>query len=208
VPTIYNAVTTPPFVAICTALAHKITAWEGHSTQRSNDRSLLLKILPVHSIVAFYALILSAFVYIPFGEELMTFFHMMLFETRSSASSTGGRTRIDTIKSWRLAVNDVPRTTPRTRLADQMFSFTLILQVFPLLMEILLPFVVRFINTKLATPTSGAAGDARNRNAVAKGAEDEALISTVLTEASLPGHRLYSGSILMSLQSTMCSLLN
>lgn len=195
IPTVYNVITTPPFVAVYSAISDKITSWEGHTTQRAHDFSLLVKLLPINGIVAFYALILSAVIYIPYGDELMSFLHLTLFQQPSPphAADAGSAPRPSLVSgTWRRSVNRLPPTTPKTRLAEQMFSFTLVLQLFPIILEILMPFVVRFAATHLMKRGSTGArhivqGDKKGGSA---STEDE-LVDTVVFESSLPPHRFF-----------------
>jgi len=190
--------TTPPFVGVYSVISDKMTSWESHATQRAHDFSLLVKLLPINGIVAFYALILSAGVYIPFGDELMTFFHLSLFEQSPPEQGGGpGSTPESSFLSgnWRRSVHQPPATTPKTRLAEQMFSFTLVLQLFPIALETLVPFVVRFATTRSAN--GGRANASKTRQSIQgsekaslAGKEDE-LVDRVTLESSLPSHRFF-----------------
>ncbi|KAF8310365.1 hypothetical protein DL93DRAFT_1649104 [Clavulina sp. PMI_390] len=194
VPTVYNILTTPPFVAIFTMIANKVTTWEGHSTQRGHETSLLFKLLPINATVAFYALILSAGVYIPFGDELMSFFHLAIFP--SSGSEEKATTSY--LTAWWKSIPAPPPTTPATRLSEQMFSFTLVLQLIPLLMEILVPFVIRFVTAKLAEMNSK-----KDTSVVVKSEGNSAnaeLVDRVVYEAGLPTHRFFEDYLTIVLQ--------
>jgi anoctamin-10 len=187
--------TTPPFVGIYSAISDKITSWEGHATQRAHDFSLLVKLLPINSIVAFYALILSAVVYIPYGDELMAFFHLTLFQQPPPPHDGNASEPSRVPGTWRRSVSQLPSTTPKTRLAEQMFSFTLVLQLFPIALEILMPFVVRFVTTRL---TKNSSADAPQTKRIIRGGEKESsaskedeLVDTVVFESSLPPHRFF-----------------
>lgn len=187
--------TTPPFVSVYGIVSDKMTSWEGHPTQRAHDFSLLVKLLPVNGAVAFYALVLSAGVYIPYGNELMKFFHLTLFEQPSSEHDTkhsGSAGSPLPINSWRRSVHEPPPTTPKTRLAEQMFSLTLVLQLFPIALEVLLPFVIRFFNTRLGKSSRpGASRSAHTGSEATSGGKEDELVGRAVFESSLPSHRFF-----------------
>lgn len=72
-----------------------------------------------------------------------------------------------------------------------MFSFTLVLQLVPLAMEILVPFAIRYVTARLAarnekTTTPGAKAELDQ-----VGSAEQQLIETAVYEAGLPPHRFF-----------------
>ncbi|PCH36279.1 DUF590-domain-containing protein [Wolfiporia cocos MD-104 SS10] len=72
-PTIIVSVAVPRFLKIYHSYAVAFTDWENHGHQSSHDSSLTLKTFSLSAIVEYLGLALSAFVYVPFGEGVMTF---------------------------------------------------------------------------------------------------------------------------------------
>src|SRR6266478_5044568 len=70
-PTILFAALVPRLLAIYHTLAARFTKWENHAHQSSHKYALTIKTFALSAIVSYLGLGLSAFVYVPFGEELM-----------------------------------------------------------------------------------------------------------------------------------------
>ena len=54
------------------SIATRLTIWENHTHQSTYNTSLMLKTFVLAGYVAYLGLGLSAFVYVPFGEEVMS----------------------------------------------------------------------------------------------------------------------------------------
>ena len=148
-----------------------LTSWENHGSQSTHDAYLILKVVPVVAMVAFYALILSAGIYIPFGDELMHFFH--LFYNGHSADLSGNAS--------------IPQTTPYTRLQEQLFSFTFVLQLAPLLAELAIPLALRWLKkTKASSPTRGPSSSGGEGEHAAN-----EFLARISDEEALPEHRFF-----------------
>lgn len=123
----------------------------------------------------------------------MAFIRLFFFESTTSEGGNG--------RTFRRAVKETPRTTPHTRLSDQMFSFTLVLQLIPLIVEIGAPFAVKFVKAKLSerkekeAEKNGKGGDGRaprEKDFVVQGGDESApMVKKVLDEAALPEHRFF-----------------
>lgn len=163
----------PRVLSIYQTYAVRLTNWENHAHQSTHDSSLTIKTFSLSAIVAYLGLALSAFVYVPFGEEVMTFVQVYLFH-RDTAS------RESSVKSWTSTVlstlganptaslageklKDVGNQTAKklwetdngnarsklnpSRLRDQMFAFTVTNQVVNTFLEIGLPFILRAVES-------------------------------------------------------------
>ncbi|KAI0918035.1 hypothetical protein AcW1_007015 [Taiwanofungus camphoratus] len=86
-PTVVVSVIVPRFLKIYHSYAVSFTNWEDHGHQSTHDASLTIKSFSLSAIVAYLGLALSAFVYVPFGEEVMTFVQNLL-ERDSSVSAS------------------------------------------------------------------------------------------------------------------------
>jgi anoctamin-10 len=114
-PTILFTAFIPQLLGLYNKSAIKLTNWENHFRQSSYDYSLTIKTFALSGLVAYSSLALTAFLYIPYHEQVMTLIHTTIFSfklfPRASefveASITTGRFEIDP-----------------NRLQDQMFAFT------------------------------------------------------------------------------------
>ena len=61
----------------------RFTNWEQHSHQSTHDASLTIKTFSLAALVSYGGLALSAFVYVPFGEEVMSFVQLYLFHAQT-----------------------------------------------------------------------------------------------------------------------------
>ena len=130
-------------------------------------------------MVAFFALFLSAGLYIPFGEELMHFFHLAVFSKAGSAGETFHTTG-GTIPPVEGGLNvPLPKTTPHTRLSEQLFSFAFVLQLAPLVAESIIPFALRWYARR-----------GKEKKPSEDGKDDE-VVERVAFEASLPEHNVF-----------------
>jgi anoctamin-10 len=71
IPTAILATCVPQVMAAWQATAAALTSWENHYSQRTHSSSMTLKMFGLQAIVTYGALTLSAFVYLPFGQDIM-----------------------------------------------------------------------------------------------------------------------------------------
>ncbi|KAI0793794.1 DUF590-domain-containing protein [Fomes fomentarius] len=185
-PTILFTALVPRLLSIYHSYAVSFTNWENHGHQSTHDASLTVKTFSLSAIVAYLGIALSAFVYVPFGEEVMTLVQSYLFHGDSTAKtwfdsilsalpsnvtasfnsttpSKGANTTTTNRTFWeRDSLNARTKLNPK-RLQDQMFAFTVTNQVVNTFLEIGLPFVLRAIASirsgkglSLAAPAAGA----------------------------------------------------
>lgn len=181
-PTILFTALVPRLLSIYHSYAVSFTNWENHGHQSTHDASLTVKTFSLSAIVAYLGIALSAFVYVPFGEEVMTLVQYYLFHGDSPAKTwlgsvlsalpgnvTAPFNGTDTVKGnttttfWeRDSLNARTKLNPK-RLQDQMFAFTVTNQVVNTFLEIGLPFVLRAVASvrsgkglSLAAPAAGA----------------------------------------------------
>ncbi|KZT70878.1 DUF590-domain-containing protein [Daedalea quercina L-15889] len=170
-PTIIVSVVVPRFLSIYHSYAVAFTNWENHGHQSSHDASLTLKSFALAGFVDYLGLALSAFVYVPFGEETMALVqHMIEKEPAASmkitsslysalpsratakfasasanaaraANSTKGKAR----SFWEMDVMSARKKLSPTRLQDQMFAITVTNQAVNAFLEIGLPYVLRAV---------------------------------------------------------------
>lgn len=184
-PTILFTALVPRLLSIYHSYAVSFTNWENHGHQSTHDASLTVKTFSLSAIVAYLGIALSAFVYMPFGEEVMTLVQSYIFHGDSTAKtwfdsflsalpsnvtasfnsttpSKGANTTTTNRTFWeRDSLNARTKLNPK-RLQDQMFAFTVTNQVVNTFLEIGLPFVLRAIASirsgkglSLAAPAAG-----------------------------------------------------
>ncbi|EIN09636.1 DUF590-domain-containing protein [Punctularia strigosozonata HHB-11173 SS5] len=169
-PTVLFVALVPRVLGLYHALAARFTQWENHAHQSTHQASLTLKTFSLSAIVAYLGLALSAFVYVPFGGEVMGHVHTYLFhkahEPASSATHAAAsayasvaqgepqNVAFNTTRSAKDALDhglweaDAVRARGKlnpSRLQDQMFAYMVTNQVINLFLEVGLPFVMRFV---------------------------------------------------------------
>jgi anoctamin-10 len=170
-PTILFMALVPRLMGLYQKAAIKLTHWEDHAHQSTHEASLTLKTFSLSAVVAYLGLILSAFVYVPFGGDVMARVQTFLFHhtehpvaagTHQAAKgyATIAATVLNTTAMnatgpasdghkplnrglWEAdALNARARLNP-ARLQDQMFAFMVTNQAINIFLEVGLPFVLR-----------------------------------------------------------------
>jgi len=188
-PTILFVVLLPKFLAAYHSIAVRLTNWENHAVQSTYNASLTLKTFALGAIVAYLALGLSAFVYVPFGEDVMLWVQTWLFSGFNAPGSIGAAVHDllnGTIAAFRVKHPDVQGAGPEkprilwdidttnvrgklnpSRLREQMFAYAVTNQVVNSFLEIGLPFILRwaagFMNKKGQPSHSRATGSPDSR---------------------------------------------
>lgn len=164
----------PRLLAIYHGYAVRFTDWENHGHQSTHDASLTIKTFSLSAIVAYGGLALSAFVYVPFGEEVMTFVQLYLFHQESpiharaktwattvlsslSSASPTAETVVDSAEKvynatsakhlWDMDHGSARSKLDPSRLQNQMFAVTVTNQVVNTFLEIGLPYITRAVDS-------------------------------------------------------------
>lgn len=164
----------PRLLAVYHHYAEWLTNWENHPLQSAHEASLTLKTFALSAIVAYLGLVLSAFVYVPFGDFIMAHVQQSLFA--SSAVLGAGAFKLANGTMFRKAQMDEKvstssaqsiwesgaKKTNATRLQSQMYAFTVTNQVIGAFLEVGLPWIQGKVNAfrsggknKLASSLSG-----------------------------------------------------
>ncbi|WFD48595.1 hypothetical protein GLX27_003265 [Malassezia furfur] len=187
VPTILFSTCIPALQAAWQAVARLLTDYENHATVRSYNASLTLKIFGLQSLVAYGGLVLTAYVYIPFGERLM----QALF-------ARGYLTRAFQLLS-RQPHFQMPAqlhfTVHPARLHDQLFALCVTGQVMNTVSEVLVPIVLRALVRWKARAAAYWAGRRRTRSAhrvsFASDQAERTFLQRVGAEFALPTYDLF-----------------
>ncbi|KAG8790483.1 hypothetical protein FRC12_011757 [Ceratobasidium sp. 428] len=146
VPTIIFVTVIPRIMAVYTTSASGLTHWENHAHESSFNRSLTLKTFALSSVVAFLGLFLTAFVYVPFGPDVMRWVNTAIFESGhpdvADAAHDAG------VKP--LSSPDIQAKINPGRLHSQMFAYTVTNQAINFFLETGLPFIMRAVSKATA----------------------------------------------------------
>ena len=88
---------------------------------------------------------LSAFVYVPFGQQIMAFVHLQL-DPRPGLNETVEATK-DAASAgiWQHDIGDITTSINSTRLQSQMYAYTVTNQIVGTFLEVGLPYIMRFL---------------------------------------------------------------
>jgi hypothetical protein len=146
----------PNFLGVYQKYATRLTNLENHKHQSTYDYSLTIKQFALSAIVAYLGLTLSAFIYMPFGQQIMTYVHMQLSaqpglsETAKAAKDAAASAGI-----WQHDIGNITTSINTMRLQNQMYTYTVTNQVIGTFLEIGLPYIMRFIGRVQGGAASG-----------------------------------------------------
>ena len=151
----------PNFLVVYQKYATRLTNLENHKHQSTYDYSLTIKRFALSAVVAYLGLTLSAFVYVPFGEQIMTYVHSQL------SAQPGLNETAEAVKDaasagiWEHDVGSIATSINTTRLQNQMYAYTVTNQIVGTFLEVGLPYIMQFLGR--------AQGGAATGNGKAKG---------------------------------------
>lgn len=140
VPTALFVVCIPQIMAMWQATAARLTNWENHYSTRQHDASMTIKMFALQGVVAYGALTLSAFVYIPFGQTIMD----VIVQRGFFASSISKAESRGDLK--RNAAGGVNFDINPSRMHAQLFAVLTTSQAINAFTEIGLPYIMRKVN--------------------------------------------------------------
>ncbi|KAG8752533.1 hypothetical protein FRC14_006957 [Serendipita sp. 396] len=194
IPTIMFAALVPQFLGVYQKIAAALTEWENHAHQSTHDASLTIKTFALSSIVAYLGLSLSAFVYVPFGEYLMTLVHALLFKESAKPADNKADAKVHegaaklTPASAETASNIASKLNS-SRLQNQMFAYTVTNQIINTFLEIGLPFVMRGVGNVRSGKGLRMSGTPKAEKDDPTG--DKLFIHDVQYQASLPEYSIF-----------------
>ena len=172
IPTLLFTALVPQLLGVYKASAKRYTDWENHAHQSSHASSFSIKLFTLSAINAYLGLALSAFVYVPFGDRVMSLVQYYLFSGPHGGTATileklnfnindtlkftlgtwGSITQVDAGKMTAQSLFEADTIRARlklnpSRLQEQMFAFTVTNQVMDNLQEVGLPFIMRAIGS-------------------------------------------------------------
>ncbi|KAF8705280.1 hypothetical protein RHS03_05625, partial [Rhizoctonia solani] len=182
IPTIIFVTVIPRIMGVYNQSAGGLTRWENHAHESSFNRSLTLKTFALSSIVAFLGLFLTAFVYIPFGPDVMRWVNTALFDSGhpevAEAATDAGIKPLPPI--------DVHTKINPGRLHAQMFAYTVTNQAINFFLETGLPFILRGVAKARASRSINNKKNNEKLDAVTQ------LVEHAREESMLPEYTLFS----------------
>ncbi|KIY72484.1 DUF590-domain-containing protein [Cylindrobasidium torrendii FP15055 ss-10] len=182
IPTIVLALFVPKILSLYEGTAERLTQWENHAHYSSHTTSLTLKTFALNSLVEYLPLVLSAFLYVPFGAGIMGIVQSWLFG-KTPTDESG----FETIKAFK-------KLDP-SRLETQMFAFTVTQQASDAFTEIGMPYILRawenYRNGKGLPTTLLRAVTVENIEHELSENEEHQFLENVRYEASLPEYNLF-----------------
>lgn len=193
-PTVLFVVLVPRLLSFYHDHAVKLTEWENHPRQSSYDRSLTLKTFALASIVAYGGLALTAFVYVPFGSQIMHIVESFLGVSAHDASADGKASRLFKLDQSGTQGEALIQSLKGIRLKNQVFAFTVTNQVINFVLEVIVPWVKEGVENVKAKGKLGKKKrveweDEASASRLSK--EDRELLDAARTEAALPDYQLF-----------------
>lgn len=169
------------------ATASALTGWENYYGVTAHEAALTLKMFALQAVVAYGALTLSAFVYVPFGEHIMsTLVAHDFFGTKARA-------------------HDLKFEINADRMHKQLFAVSVTSQAINAFTELALPFILRKVNDwreARAEKKNGAKTDNNSgeKELLPASDEEKQFLQRVRKELELPPYDLFGDYAEMATQ--------
>lgn len=177
------------------ATAGSLTSWENHFSQRGHDWSMTVKMFALQAFVAYGALTLSAFVYIPFGQALMDHIVSQGYFAKSIAEAvSSGNLQLRSDGGLQFEINP-------DRMHSQLFAVLTTSQAINAFTEIGLPFILRKV-AQWRTGDSNAKASGASAPQTQGGANDgeRKFLQKVFAELDLPAYDTFGDYAEMATQ--------
>lgn len=207
-PTVLFAASVPQLVGLWQSTAVKLSNWENHSYNSSYDRSLTHKVFAVHALVAYAGLVLTAFIYVPFGVILVPYLAGLThrFMKQDSIHLEGSP---DLYLNTR-ALDFSTYSINTTRLYEQLFAYQVTNQIVDTFSEVGLPYLLKIasfrwnklrVDRQEKRRLNEKSAEKVPRPANSTDAPDEhELLERLREEANLPEYRLFVEYAEMAIQ--------
>lgn len=194
IPTALFSVCIPSIMAAWQATAHGLTNWENHFSQRDFNWSMTVKMFALQAFVAYGALTLSAFIYIPFGQDLMDW----IVSRGYFAGSIANAIHAGTLQ--RRSDGGIQFEINPDRMHRQLFAVLTTSQAINAFTEIALPFILR----KVAEFRSGEGKQTKNGaqadDTRASDPSERKFLQRVFAEIALPEYDTFGDYAEMATQ--------
>jgi len=164
-------------VGIYRFIAIPSTNFERHDAHFTYTYSLTIKRFILSTIVSYFGITLSAFIYMPFGREVLGLLHLQLFafDLMGMTSSLAGE---EGELLWEHDLFKASTKLNSTRLQTQMFAFLVTAQLANAFQELGMPYVIRWLRSYISPPTKTKYSGDR------PGTQDEKLLDRIKEEVS------------------------
>lgn len=178
VPTVLYSTCIPLIMMTWTITAKMLTKWENHATMRAHNGSLTLKLFGMQSLVTYAGLVLTAYVYIPYGERIiLELFHRGYL--KEIFRFVSGQEQFAMPRKLNFKVSP-------QRLHSQLFALCVSGQIMNTITEVVVPIVLRLLPqlhhryTRRESPSESSQSKAAQQNA------DAEFLTRVQNEFQLP----------------------
>ncbi|QKX62692.1 uncharacterized protein TRUGW13939_09853 [Talaromyces rugulosus] len=209
-PTILFSLTLPTINSRLTGIATRLSKFENHRTEDHYERAQTQKTFMLNFITAFLPIILTAFVYVPFGAQLVPYldiFRVSVMNTVSSLPQISSSNDTLLAKQWAKLDNFV---VDPARLRQEVVSLTLTAQVLSFCEEMVVPYVKRVLlhkyrdwktaqSTQNATTRSRAYSQATNTLLVDH-QDEAAFLTRIRNEAEADVYNVHDDILEMCIQ--------
>jgi anoctamin-10 len=127
-------------------IAIRNTQFERHDSHPDYTYSLTIKRWALSTIVSYFGIALSAFIYMPFGQEVLGLLHLQLF-TFDMMGTTGSLTGEEEGLLWEHDLFEASTKLNDMRLQTQMFAFLVTAQLGNAFQELVMPYFVRWLQS-------------------------------------------------------------
>lgn len=180
-PTILLTIFMPMLTTLLTGFAKQLTELENYETHDDHQASMVQKIFVINFITSYTPIILTAFIYVPFGTLLVPYLDIF--------SVTAQRFGSTTLKTKPFQINP-------DRLTKQVIYFTVTAQVVNFLLETIVPYAKRKLFTAVehaqeevtSTLTKTKTNSFPARSTYPDHPEEASFLARVREEATLPAY--------------------
>ena len=134
-PTVLFCVLVPQLINLYQPILKWLSKWENHRTFTDFDSSLTLKMFTINSLVSYGGLILTAFIYIPFGNDIIKYFSEKILNESTSQYLDINNFELD-----------------KSRIETQLFAYMVTSQAVNAFQEIGMPFILKYVKKKTSKP--------------------------------------------------------
>lgn len=194
IPTALFSVCIPQILAAWQATAASLTGWENHFSQRDFDWAMTVKMFALQAFVAYGALTLSAFIYIPFGQALMDYIVSKGYFAGSIAEAlSSGNLQLRNDGGIQFEINP-------NRMHAQLFAVLTTSQAINAFTELALPFILRKINEWRSGGNDGQMTDEKHAASAAADDSERHFLHRVFAELDLPPYDTFGDYAEMATQ--------
>lgn len=185
-PTIILTTVMPQLQTLLTAAATKLTEYENYETDSQHERALTSKIFVLNFITSYLPLMLTSFVYVPFGSLIVPYLDIFHLTARPFAQDE---------KQLHSAQAPGRFTINPERLRKQVIYFTVTAQIVNLGMEVVMPYLKRqgFIRIKqMQSKRAQKNGGITPSASVEDPPDEKEFLARVRSEAELDVYDVYT----------------